>query len=254
MHTSRWRGAPVSSFLPLLAAVALVAVIWLAVLPSTADAQCGTQMSSCRNCHEVKGQLKVNTKGDWHVNHAFGDFCVTCHGGDAKVKDAAPAHAGMMQPVENITAACASCHPADLKTRADRYAKTLGVTAQLGSGAPAATPAGASPSAPSASLPVTSSLASAGGGCGPIGGVAAAAAGSVGATEIFTLCEMCVWRCGVTAKVKDGRIVKLDGNPQHPHSRGVLCPRGQAGLGLTYDPDGIEFPITNLLISVSSKP
>ena len=62
------------------------------------------------------------------------------------------------------------------------------------------------------------------------------AAGSVGATEVFTLCEMCVWRCGVTAKVKDGRIVKLDGNPYHPHSRGVLCPRGQAGLGLTYDP------------------
>ena len=63
----------------------------------------------------------------------------------------------------------------------------------------------------------------------------------MGATEIFTLCEMCVWRCGVTAKVKDGRIVKLDGNPNHPHSRGMLCPRGQAGLGLTYDPDGIEF-------------
>ena len=140
MHISRWRGAPVSSFLPLLAAVALVAVIWLAVLPSTADAQCGTQMSSC-NCHEVKGQLKVNTKGDWHVNHAFGDFCVTCHGGAAKAKDAAPAHAGMMKPVENITAACASCHPADLKTRADRYAKTLGVTVQLGAGA-AAAPAG----------------------------------------------------------------------------------------------------------------
>jgi hypothetical protein len=171
MHTSRGRGAPVSSFLPLLAAAILVAVIWLAVLPSTADAQCGTQMSSCRNCHEVKGQLKVNTKGDWHVNHAFGDFCVTCHGGDAKVKDAAPAHAGMVKPLENITAACASCHPADLKTRADRYAKTLGVTAQLGAGA-ATAPAGASPAAPPVSQPVTSSVVSVGGGCGPIGGVA----------------------------------------------------------------------------------
>jgi thiosulfate reductase/polysulfide reductase chain A len=69
------------------------------------------------------------------------------------------------------------------------------------------------------------------------------AAGSVGATEVFTLCEMCVWRCGITAKVKDGHIVKLDGNPYHPHSRGVLCPRGQAGLGLTYDPDRIKFPM-----------
>lgn len=67
--------------------------------------------------------------------------------------------------------------------------------------------------------------------------------GSVGAQEVYTICEMCVWRCGVTAKVRDGRIVKLDGNPFHPHSRGVLCPRGQAGLGLTYDPDRIKFPM-----------
>ena len=69
------------------------------------------------------------------------------------------------------------------------------------------------------------------------------AAGSVGGAEVRTLCEMCVWRCGVVARVKDGRVVKLDGNPDHPHSRGVLCPRGQAGLGLIYDPDRIKFPM-----------
>ena len=48
--------------------------------------------------------------------------------------------------------------------------------------------------------------------------------------EVATLCEMCVWRCGVRAKVKDDRVYKLDGNPFHPHSRGMLCPRGQAGI------------------------
>ena len=37
---------------------------------------------------------------------------------------------------------------------------------------------------------------------------------------IPTTCEMCVWRCGVLAKVKDGRVVKLDGNPNHPHRTG----------------------------------
>ena len=66
------------------------------------------------------------------------------------------------------------------------------------------------------------------------------AQGSVGATEVYTICEMCVWRCGVRAKVRDGRVVKLDGNPFHPHSRGMLCPRGQAGLGRTYDPDRLS--------------
>ncbi len=61
--------------------------------------------------------------------------------------------------------------------------------------------------------------------------------------EVYTLCEMCVWRCGVIAKVKDGKVVKLDGNPNHPHSRGMLCPRGQAGIATLYDPDRLKYPL-----------
>jgi thiosulfate reductase / polysulfide reductase chain A len=58
-----------------------------------------------------------------------------------------------------------------------------------------------------------------------------------------SMCEMCVWRCGLIAKIKDGRVVKLDGNPEHPHSRGKLCPRGQSGLMNTYDPDRVLHPL-----------
>ena len=75
---------------------------------------------------------------------------------------------------------------------------------------------------------------------------AARAAGtldSAGNGYIPTMCEMCVWRCGVLAKVKDGRVVKLEGNPQHPHSRGKLCARGQSGLMNTYDPDRVTTPL-----------
>ncbi|MBN2148120.1 MAG: molybdopterin-dependent oxidoreductase [Anaerolineales bacterium] len=60
---------------------------------------------------------------------------------------------------------------------------------------------------------------------------------------IPSMCEMCVWRCGLLAKVKDGRVVKLDGNPDHPHSRGNLCTRGQSGLMNTYDPDRVLTPL-----------
>lgn len=60
---------------------------------------------------------------------------------------------------------------------------------------------------------------------------------------IPSMCEMCVWRCGLIAKVKDGRVVKLDGNPEHPHSKGMLCPRGQSGLMNTYDPDRVLTPL-----------
>lgn len=60
---------------------------------------------------------------------------------------------------------------------------------------------------------------------------------------IPTMCEMCVWRCGVRAKIVGGRVVKLEGNPDHPHSQGRLCARGQAGLMNTYDPDRVLHPL-----------
>jgi thiosulfate reductase/polysulfide reductase chain A len=64
-----------------------------------------------------------------------------------------------------------------------------------------------------------------------------------GSGTISSMCEMCVWRCGVRAKIVEGRVVKLDGNPEHPHSRGNLCPRGQSGLMNTYDPDRVLTPL-----------
>jgi thiosulfate reductase/polysulfide reductase chain A len=60
---------------------------------------------------------------------------------------------------------------------------------------------------------------------------------------IPTMCEMCVWRCGVRARVKDGRVVKLEGNPENLHSKGKLCARGQSGLMNTYDPDRVLTPL-----------
>jgi thiosulfate reductase/polysulfide reductase chain A len=75
---------------------------------------------------------------------------------------------------------------------------------------------------------------------------AARASGLLDATNsgyISSMCEMCVWRCGLLAKVEDGRVVKLEGNPDHPHSRGNLCPRGQSGLMTTYDPDRVLIPL-----------
>lgn len=58
-----------------------------------------------------------------------------------------------------------------------------------------------------------------------------------------TFCELCFWKCGVLAHVKDGRVTKLVGNPEHPLSRGRLCPRGTGGVGLLYDPDRLRKPM-----------
>jgi thiosulfate reductase/polysulfide reductase chain A len=60
---------------------------------------------------------------------------------------------------------------------------------------------------------------------------------------IPTFCELCFWKCGVLAHVKQGRVTKIVGNPKHPLSRGRLCPRGTGGVGLLYDPDRLKQPL-----------
>ena len=55
---------------------------------------------------------------------------------------------------------------------------------------------------------------------------------SDGDRVVPTFCEMCFWKCGVLAHVKSGRVTKIVGNPEHPLSRGRLCPRGTGGTGL----------------------
>jgi molybdopterin-containing oxidoreductase family iron-sulfur binding subunit len=62
------------------------------------------------------------------------------------------------------------------------------------------------------------------------------------ATWFATVCRECPAGCGVLAKSREGRVVKLEGNPDHPISRGALCARGQAGLLATYDPDRVPGP------------
>jgi thiosulfate reductase/polysulfide reductase chain A len=72
------------------------------------------------------------------------------------------------------------------------------------------------------------------------------AAGDAATAEVKTIptfCEMCFWRCGGIAHVRDGRLWKFEGNPRDPQSRGRLCPRGTAAVGAHYDPDRLRQPL-----------
>jgi molybdopterin-containing oxidoreductase family iron-sulfur binding subunit len=62
------------------------------------------------------------------------------------------------------------------------------------------------------------------------------------ASYFATVCRECPAGCGVLARNRDGRVVKLEGNPDHPVSRGSLCPRGQAALQGLYHPDRFAGP------------
>jgi anaerobic selenocysteine-containing dehydrogenase len=53
-------------------------------------------------------------------------------------------------------------------------------------------------------------------------------------------CRQCPAGCGITVRVSNGRAKKIEGNPQHPLSRGKVCARGQAGLQVLYNPDRLR--------------
>jgi hypothetical protein len=118
-------------------------------------AQCGSQASSCKNCHEVKGEDSVNAKGDWHISHAFGDFCEFCHAGNVQAADKAAAHEGLVEPLGDVKANCSSCHADDYQSGAEKYATALGVTVGASNTKPPAASSGSSqpPSQPPASQP-----------------------------------------------------------------------------------------------------
>src|SRR6266550_3275112 len=62
-------------------------------------------------------------------------------------------------------------------------------------------------------------------------------------TYYATTCRECSAGCGVIAETRDGRTIKLEGNPEHPVNRGGLCARGQAALQGLYNPDRYRGPM-----------
>ncbi len=62
--------------------------------------------------------------------------------------------------------------------------------------------------------------------------------------DYASTCVECTSGCGLHVKTREGRPIKLEGNPEHPINKGRLCARGQASLGRTYHPDRLAGPAT----------
>src|SRR3990172_1985513 len=56
-------------------------------------------------------------------------------------------------------------------------------------------------------------------------------------------CGGCSAGCGLLVKDRDGRPIKLEGNPEHPLSKGGLCATGQASILGLYDSRRILHPL-----------
>jgi molybdopterin-containing oxidoreductase family iron-sulfur binding subunit len=63
------------------------------------------------------------------------------------------------------------------------------------------------------------------------------------ATWYASTCRECPAGCGILAKNREGRVIKIEGNPLHPINKGKLCMRGQAALQAIYNPDRIKTPL-----------
>ena len=56
-------------------------------------------------------------------------------------------------------------------------------------------------------------------------------------------CQQCDAFCGIVGRVRDGRVLKLEGNVESGLSGGKLCGLGQAGVQHHYNPDRLRKPM-----------
>ena len=56
-------------------------------------------------------------------------------------------------------------------------------------------------------------------------------------------CTQCEAGCGIKGRVREGRILKLEGSPESLISKGRLCGLGQAAVQHHYNPDRLTEPL-----------
>ncbi len=58
-----------------------------------------------------------------------------------------------------------------------------------------------------------------------------------------TTCYMCACRCGIRVHLRDGQIRYIEGNPDHPLNKGVICAKGASGIMKQYSPARLTKPL-----------
>ncbi len=60
---------------------------------------------------------------------------------------------------------------------------------------------------------------------------------------IPSACRLCYGRCGILGYIRDGRVVKIEGNPAIPSNAGTLCSRAYSIPQLMYSPYRLQYPL-----------
>ena len=61
--------------------------------------------------------------------------------------------------------------------------------------------------------------------------------------KLRTSCRACISNCGVIATVKNGRVVKLEGDPENPDEPGAYVRQGLSGIQALYNPNRNKYPL-----------
>lgn len=69
-------------------------------------------------------------------------------------------------------------------------------------------------------------------------------AAAQGAETVFrSVCRMCHGTCGTLVHVRNGRVVKVEGNPDSITNKGSLCVRGLSTIQHQYNPRRLRYPM-----------
>src|SRR5487761_2117778 len=58
-----------------------------------------------------------------------------------------------------------------------------------------------------------------------------------------TTCYMCACRCGIRVHLRNGEVRYIEGNPDHPLNKGVICAKGGSGIMKQYSPARLTRPL-----------
>ncbi len=58
-----------------------------------------------------------------------------------------------------------------------------------------------------------------------------------------TTCYMCACRCGIRVHLRNGEVRYIEGNPDHPLNKGVICAKGGSGIMKQYSPARLTKPL-----------
>lgn len=60
---------------------------------------------------------------------------------------------------------------------------------------------------------------------------------------VKTTCHLCVNLCGMLVHLSDGKVVRVEGDPESPVGQGSLCPKGWAICEIMNSPKRLRHPL-----------